>query len=72
MGNDGSARRLNGLGHFIAWLTLLMTILGGVLTVYGRLTRLEALQMESDTDRHDMINRLERIELLMLERAGKP
>lgn len=60
---------LNGLGHFLGWLTLLVTLLAAAFSVYGRLTALEAREDESDVDRHSMMDSLGRIEQLLLERA---
>jgi hypothetical protein len=46
-------------------------LLGTMFKVWGEFSQVRARQDESDTDRHEIIERLERLEQRTLER-GKP
>ena len=69
-GPERRARRANST--FMAWLALLLTLLGAAFALYGRFVALEARMDESDVDRHTMMQTLERIERMLLGERGRP
>lgn len=69
MASSYEPRRGNGLAGFLAWASLLLVLLGAAFTMYGRFTALEARQDESETDRQEIIQRLDRIEQLLSGRG---
>lgn len=70
MATEHSPYRTNGLSHFLGWLSLLVVLLGAAFQVYGQLQALMAREDEADTDRHQLMERMDRLESLILERLA--
>lgn len=47
-----------------------MVLLGAAFQVYGQLQALMAREDEADTDRHQLMDRMDRLETLILERLA--